>query len=340
MFPKVPLILAPTPLHRLANLSERLGFDLWIKRDDLTGFAMGGNKGRKLEYLIADALREEADTIVTCGSIQSNFIRQLGAACARHGLSCAAAAMSLPYLSPNEKPDVPGLRPTGGNALLDEWLGVDLRVFPDGTWDDLYAAAKGLADELRQAGRKVYEVPVGGSSALGAYAFAQAGKELMDQAAAGFSTEGAESESTATYTKEFDWILFASSSGSTHTGLAYAFHGTQTNVLGIACDPEPDLADDFQALYEKLEALTGQSRPMRRADWRLDFRFVGPGYGIPSEAGRQAIRLMARSEGIFLDPIYSGKAFAGLLALAEAGELGGRVLFWHTGGHPALFAME
>lgn len=341
MFPRVPLILAPTPMHRLPRLSERLGLDLWIKRDDLTGFAMGGNKGRKLEYLLADALHQGADTVVTCGSIQSNFVRQLGAACAVSGIRCVAAVMNLPYLSENEKPECQGLLATGGNALLDDLLGVDLRVFPDGTWDDLFAAAKAVAEELRSQGRKVFEVPVGGSSALGAYAFAQAGRELMDQVATSFSTEGAETRGTAaTDEKGFDWIVFASSSGSTHTGLAYAFHGTRTNVLGIACDPEPELVDDFQVLYGELEALTGQSRPMRREDWRLNLDFVGPGYGIPSEEGTQAIRLLAQTEGIFLDPIYSGKAFAGLLSLAKSGEIGGRILFWHTGGQPALFAMQ
>ena len=191
MFPRVPLIIAPTPMHRLQRLSERLAIDLWIKRDDLTGFAMGGNKGRQLEYLMAEFLRQGADTVVTCGSIQSNFVRQLGAACAMYGVRCVAAVMSLPYLSEKEKPDGSGLLATGGNALLDDLLGVDLRIYPDGTWDDLFAAAKTLSEDLRRQGSKVYEVPVGGSCALGAYAFSQAGRELMDQVATSFSTEGA-----------------------------------------------------------------------------------------------------------------------------------------------------
>jgi len=328
MIPYVPLILAPTPLHRLPRLSEQLGIDLWIKRDDLTGFALGGNKGRKLEYLIADALAQGADTVVTCGSLQSNFVRQLGAACSIHGLKCEAQVMALPYVT--ERPSEPGLADRGGNALIDEILGVDLRLMTDGTWDELYSATRALAEELRCEGRKVYEVPVGGSSALGAYAFFQAGIEIQDQI---------HHPSTINHQPSFDFVLFASSSGSTHTGLAYAFHGTGTQVLGVACDPEPDMVDDFEALYGELEALVGTRKPMKRENWHLDLSFVGPGYGVPSKAGNDAIRLLARTEGIFLDPIYTGKAFAGLLALAKSGEIGGRVIFWHTGGLPALFAM-
>jgi D-cysteine desulfhydrase family pyridoxal phosphate-dependent enzyme len=318
--PRLPLILAPTPLHSLPKLSQQLGIDLWIKRDDLTGFAMGGNKGRKLEYLVAEAIGQGADTIVTCGSIQSNFIRQLGVACAMHGLSCEAAVMALPYVSVEERSSERGLSDTGGNVLLDDLVGVRLHVHPDGTWDELYGITGSLARQLSAAGRKVYEVPVGGSSPLGAYAFYQAGLELGDS--------------------RFDWIVFASSSGSTHTGLAYAFHGTKTRILGIACDPEPDLVDDFQELYEGLESLIGKPRPMVREKWLLNLDFVGAGYGIPSEAGNAAIGLLARTEGIFLDPIYTGKAFAGLVDLAKRGDIHGRILFWHTGGLPALFAMN
>lgn len=320
---RVPLIIAPTPLHSLPRMSERLGIDLWIKRDDLTGFAMGGNKGRKLEYLIAEALAIGADTVVSCGSAQSNFIRQLGTACAMHGLDCVAAAMALPYLSEAERPLAAGLSDFGGNVLLDDLVGVDLRLFPNGTWDDLYAHAASIAEDLRSQGRKVHEVPVGGSSPRGAFAFYQAGLELHAQASS-----------------PFDWIVFASSSGSTHTGLAYAFRGLTTRILGIACDPEPELVDDFQELYEGLEHLTEESRTMEREDWLLNLDFVGAGYGIPSEAGNRAIKDLARTEGIFLDPIYTGKAFAGLMALAQSGAISGRVLFWHTGGTPALFAVR
>lgn len=312
---RVPLILAPTPLHRLDRLSEELGVDLWIKRDDLTGFAFGGNKGRKLEYLMADVLAQEAEVVVTCGSTQSNFIRQLGAACARFGVKCAAATMDLPY--EDVRPTVEG-HSEGGNVLLDLLLSVDLRTYPDGTWEELYMYAEGLAAKYEAEGKRVYRIPIGGSSPLGAYAFYQAAKELDGEA--------------------FNHIVFASSSGSTHVGLNYAFYGEPTEILGIACDPEPEIAEDFAKLAEGLDKIVGDGKILTARDFHLKFDYVGEGYGVPSAAGNQAIRKLAQSEGIFLDPVYTGKAFAGLLDLIAKEEVGGRVLFWHTGGTPALFA--
>lgn len=303
-------------MHRLARLSARLGLDLWIKRDDLTGFAMGGNKGRKLEYLIADALASGADTVVGCGSLQSNFVRQLAAACAMAGLSCVAVVMRLPFDAAMGKPD--GLAPgSGGNALLDRLFGAELRLVPDGPWEELYDRAEAAALELERGGCRVYRIPIGGSSPLGAYAFAQAAVEVGE---------------------EFDAIVTASSSGSTHAGLASAFAGSGTRVIGIACDPEPDLKDEIADLAERLVDLEPSLRVPGELELRQDS--VGAGYGVASPEGMAALRLMAHSEGIVLDPIYSAKAFAGLLRLAEAGELRGKVLFWHTGGTPALLAFS
>lgn len=317
MFPKAHLIQAPTPLHRLDRISADLGLDLWIKRDDLTGFAMGGNKGRKLEYQIAEVLRTGAEVVVTCGAVQSNYIRQLGAACAMHGLRCVAAAMRLPYeYGPG---DYPGLSDQGGNVVLDDILGVELHVYEDGTWERLYEHAAILAQKERLQGAKVHEIPIGGSSPLGAYAFLEAGRELQKQG-------------------EFDWIVFASSSGSTQTGLTHAYAGTATKVLGIASDPEPEIAADFAELSIGLMELIGAEKALRADDFLMNFDYVGPAYGIPSPEGTEAIQLMARREGIFLDPIYSGKAFAGLMSLAQKGEVKGKVCFWHTGGVPVLFA--
>ncbi len=311
---KVPLCLLPTPLHVLPRLSTELGVDLWIKRDDLTGFAMGGNKGRKLEYLIAAAISEGAEVVVTCGAAQSNFVRQLGAACAMHGLRCVAAIMDLPY----EDEPAPGLRHgAGGNVLLDEILGIELHRFADGPWETLYDHAEALAVALEGDRKRVYRIPIGGSSPLGALAFYEAAREVG---------EG------------FDWIVTASSSGSTHTGLAYAFHGSETKVLGIASDPEPEIAEDFAELGVKLADLLDLPFRLAAAEYRMNFDFVGPGYGIPSGESDAAIAKLAKKEGIFLDPIYSGKAFAALLDAVSKGEIGGRILFWHTGGVPALFA--
>ena len=320
VFPRVPLIQTPTPLHRLDRVSADLGIDLWIKRDDLTGFAMGGNKGRKLEFLLADALAMEAEVVVTCGSAQSNFIRQLGAACSCCGLGCAAAVMALPF--EDAPPEHDAMPPTGGNVLLDRILGVDLRLHPNGTWEKLYSLAEDLAREYEAAGKRVYRIPVGGSAPLGAYAFLQAAHELKAQA------------------PPFGTILFASSSGSTHTGLLYGLREVGTRILGVACDPEPEIAEDFAALAAGLAELVGGPAAPTAADFELDFRFVGAGYGVASEAGDAAIEYLARREGIFLDPIYSGKAFACLLARVRERTLEGRVLFWHTGGLPALFAVQ
>jgi len=315
---RIPLILAPTPLHRLDRVSQEWGVDLWIKRDDLTGFAFGGNKGRKLEYLLADVLAKDAEVVVTCGSTQSNFIRQLGAACSRFGKTCAAATMALPF--EDERPQFDARKAESGNVPLDRLLGIDLRIHPDGTWEELYALAEDLAREYEAAGKRVYRIPIGGSSPLGAYAFYMASQELAAQA------------------EPFDAIVFASSSGSTHTGLAYGLWESNTVVLGMACDPEPEIAEDFAELAAGLEKLVGRGRHLQAADFRLDFRFVGEGYGVPSEEGQDAIRYLAQTEGVFLDPIYSGKAFAGLRQLVTEGTLKGRILFWHTGGTPALFA--
>jgi len=311
--PVFPLILRPTPLHRLDRASAALGLDLWIKRDDLTGFALGGNKGRKLEYLLAQAIAAGAQVIVTCGSGQSNFIRQLGAACAVAGIHCAAAVMEMPF--EEEMPTERGLRETGGNVLLDRLLGVDLRWQANGTWEVLYTAASVLADEYRSRGYEVYEIPIGGSSPTGAYGFYQAAKEIPAR---------------------FDTVAFASSSGSTHVGLQLGLEGTR--ILGFACDPEPEIAGDFAELGNGLRQLLQRDDRVTSADFELDFSAVGPGYGIPSEEGDAAIEWLAKTEGIFLDPIYSGKAFGGLKRRIEQGEIRGKTLFWHTGGTPALFA--
>jgi D-cysteine desulfhydrase family pyridoxal phosphate-dependent enzyme len=319
--PRVPLVLRPTPLHRLNRAAEDLGLDLWIKRDDLSGFAGGGNKGRKLEYLLGQALAEGAEVLVTYGAAQSNFVRQLGAACSVCGLSAAAAVMDLPYNTPADRPDVPALDGSTGNILLDRILGVDVRRYPDATWDDLEARAEDLAAEYERKGRKVMRVPVGGSSPLGAFAFRAAAQEIVQQA------------------EPFDWIVFASSSGSTHTGLAFGLAGTRTKVMGIGCDPEPDLVDDFVQLAAKLAELIGGDRTLSAEEFLFTTEFVGPGYGVPSPEGLEEIRYLARREGILLDPVYTSKAFAGLRALAARGEVQGRVLFWHTGGVPALFAV-
>jgi D-cysteine desulfhydrase family pyridoxal phosphate-dependent enzyme len=315
---KVELVQLPTPLHRLNWASENLGVDLWIKRDDLTGFAMGGNKGRKLEYLMADAIASGAQVVVTCGAIQSNFIRQLGAACAVLGMRCAAAVMQAPY--EHQPPLLDGLLSQGGNVLLDELVGVDLRRYGDDTWETLYRYAEDVAQSYEAKRFKVFRIPVGGSTPQGAFAFFEAGMELQGQ------SEDA-----------FDSVVFASSSGSTQVGLAHCFRDSSTKVLGVCSDPEPEIIEDFAVLSGLLAPIIGQS-PLSARDFDVRFDMVGPGYGNPSQEGKEAIEYLARTEGIFLDPVYTAKAFAGLLKMVREGELSGRICFWHTGGLPALFA--
>lgn len=322
--PKVPLVLLPTPIHRLDRLSEELGIDLWIKRDDMTGFALGGNKGRKLEYLMADVLAKGSTAVVACGAVQSNFIRQLGAACAMHGIRCAAAVMDRPYYAAAGKPEKAAIGPRNANVRIDELLGVELHHAEDGDWQTLYDVQDGIIRRLETEGHHVYKMPIGGSSVFGAWAFVQAGIEAASQR------------------PEINYLVTSSSSGSTHTGLTWHFAGTSTTVIGISADPDPEfeLVDDMVELAEGVDQYAECPKALTKDDFDLRIDWVGEGYGVPSDKGMRAIEKLARSEGILLDPVYSGKAFAGLLDLAAQGEISGRVLFWHTGGIPALFASE
>lgn len=316
---RLPLALLPTPLHRLNGLSEMLGVDLWIKRDDLTGFAMGGNKARKLEYLMAEIVESGYDAVVTCGSTQSNFVRQLGTACAMHGVACIAVVMDLPFPDGGEAPIYLGGGHEGGNLVLDQLANVQIDRIEDGPWSALELRAAMVSQDLRTKGHRVYEIPIGGSTPLGAFGFWKAGQELAAQA------------------DPFDFIVTASSSGSTQAGLGHYFHGSSTRVVGVSADDEPEIVDDIVTLARGLDRLTGQDKRMSKSDFdfRLDYAF--PGYGVPSMETWDAIHLMLHREGIVLDPVYSGKAFFGLLHMVDQLGMQGRILFWHTGGMPSLF---
>lgn len=312
------LVCLPTPLHRLDRLSAHLGAEIWVKRDDLTGFALGGNKGRKLEFLIAEALNSGAKAVVSCGALQSNFVRQLGAACSVVGLECHAAVMETPY-----EDEIPAALPVGGpggNALLDRLFGVQLHQYPNGTWEELYDHAEEIAKALEAQGKPVSRVPVGGSAPLGAFSFLLAAEEALEQAPDGF-----------------DWVVTASSSGSTHVGLQAGFKG-HSRVLGIAADPEPEIIQDFAELSQGLAELTRADIASPAHEFRLNLDYTGAGYSVHDEATTQTIQLLARLEGFLLDPVYSGKAMTGLIDLVRKRELSGRILFWHTGGIPTLFA--
>jgi D-cysteine desulfhydrase family pyridoxal phosphate-dependent enzyme len=321
---KLDLICAPTPINPLSRLSKLLDVDIWIKRDDLTGFAGGGNKGRKLEYLMADAIEAGADTIVTHGAWQSNFIRQAAAACRVCGLDFQAVAMEWPYPGEDRKPrppEWPAQTCAQGNQILDVWLDAKVDKLPDDTYDVLEAQTTDLAEKLRAEGRKVYEIPGGGSSGVGALGYVRAAQELL--AAGG----------------RFDQVIVACGSGATQTGLAYGFMraGARTQVIGICTDKEPELVEVLAQISAELDDLLLTKLRLAPQDFDLRLDYCGAGYQAPTPESREAISMLAKTEGIFLDPVYTSKAFSAVIDLAGRSDLPGKTLFWHTGGFPGLF---
>jgi D-cysteine desulfhydrase family pyridoxal phosphate-dependent enzyme len=307
----------PPPLEPLDRLGAALGGPrLWIKRDDQTGLATGGNKTRKLELLVADAFAHQASTVLTVGAAQSNHCRQTAAAAARAGLDCVLVLRG----------DALPRKQWTGNLLLDDLLGA--RLWWAGEKDPLLAL-EDAAEAERATGRTPYVIPYGGSNAVGAAAYALAFQELWDQ--------------MALQERRFDRVVFASSSGGTQAGLVVGAKacGYTGQVLGISVDKTGGhLRQTVTALLGPTAARLDLDLALDAADVAIDDRYVGGGYGVLTAAEREAIHLLARNEGILLDPVYTGKAMAGLVDLIRRGEIGGdeTVLFWHTGGTPALFA--
>jgi D-cysteine desulfhydrase family pyridoxal phosphate-dependent enzyme len=312
---RYPLAHLPTPLEPMERLGAALGGPrLWVKRDDQTGLATGGNKTRKLELLIADALARSANVVLTVGAVQSNHCRQTAAAAAHAGLDCVLVLRG----------EAPPRAAWTGNLLLDDLFGA--RIWWAGRDDPLEALETAANTELA-AGRTPYVIPYGGSNAVGASAYARAFEELWTQMRA----EGL----------RFDHVVFASSSGGTQAGLVVGARacGFEGRVLGISVDkPAGALRDTVAALVAATaEHLGLEAGP---ADVHVNDDYLGAGYAVLTAAEREAIYLVARTEGILLDPVYTGKAMAGLVGLIRKGEMGSdeAVLFWHTGGTPALFA--
>jgi L-cysteate sulfo-lyase len=317
------LLLAhlPTPLEPLERLSRELGGPrIWVKRDDLTGLAGGGNKTRKLEFLLGDALDGGADTVMTVGAVQSNHARQTAAACARLGVECEL------FL----KESAPGRGESyerSGNVLLDRILGAKVRILPGKASAE--TAMEERAEALRGEGRRPYAIPVGGSNAVGALGYVECARELSAQAhKMGLG---------------IDAVVHASASHGTQAGLAVglAVAEGEARLLGVGVSGSSQKA---RANIEHIAAATCERlhSPPRFAEIEVDDRFVGEGYGIPTQEGLAAIRLLARLEGLLLDPVYTGKAMAGLVAMIREGRFGpdDNVVFLHTGGWPALFAYE
>jgi D-cysteine desulfhydrase family pyridoxal phosphate-dependent enzyme len=305
----------------LSRLSGALGGPrIFIKRDDLTGLAEGGNKTRKLEYLLPEAKAQDADTLVTLGARQSNHCRQTAAAAARCGLRCILVLRGDPPAG------------TTGNLLLDRLLGAEV------VWSGS-RPRETVMDEVvareHASGRRPYAIPLGGSSSLGAAAYGIAMRELRDQMA---SLENQ-------HVGKFDRIVFASSSGGTHAGLVAGAFLTdfEGEIFGISIDQElAELKDAVSRIATGAAGLLGQPRTFAASEICGSADYRGEGYGVMGKPEREAISLFARLEGVLLDPVYTGRAAAGMIDLIRRRVIGPdeTILFWHTGGTPALWAYE
>jgi L-cysteate sulfo-lyase len=323
-FDRYRLAHLPTPLEPMERLTAVLRQDnsrvpnLWIKRDDCTGLASGGNKTRKLEFLVGEALRQGADTLITQGATQSNHARQTAAAAARVGMSCKL------LLERRQERDQD--YEENGNVLLDRLVGAEIveRV-PAGT--DMQAAMEELAEKLRADGRRPYVIPGGGSTPVGALGYVACAQELETAPLA------------------IDWVVQATGSAGTQAGLlaGLASLNSDMQVLGVSVrqkeDPQVELVHN---LAERTAALIGVPGAVRRESVHVDDRWVGGGYGVPTEEMVAAVRVLAQTEGILLDPVYTGKGFAGLLGNIADGrfEPDDNVVFLHTGGSAGLFGYQ
>jgi L-cysteate sulfo-lyase len=312
---RVPIAFLPTPITEMERLSELLGGPrIFVKRDDQTGLATGGNKARKLEFLIADALAEGADTVLTVGGPQSNHARQTAAAAAMYGLR---SVLVLAGSSPSE---------WNGNLLLDDLLGAEVRWAGD---EALEKAMMDAASEVKRAGHTPYLIPLGGSTPVGVTGYVAAMEELMGQ--------------LGDLDLDVDAIVMPTGSGGTQAGMlvgakALGFGG---QIVGIS------VFADGETVRATLRELVPSTAEFLGLDVSFDDKelivhddYLGEGYGVLGDSERQAIRLVARSEALLLDPVYTGRAMAGFLDLIEKGVFhsGQTILFWHTGGAVALFA--
>lgn len=302
----------PTPIEHLPRLSAHLGGpEIFVKRDDETGLAFGGNKTRKLEFLVAEAREQGANTLISAGAMQSNHCRQTAAAAAKHGLNCI---LVLTGSAPKQ--------PTA-NRLLDEFFGAEIVTVADRA--DRDRVLRETFDGAARKGRKPYLVPYGGSSPTGALGYVFAMEEFLKQGV------------------RADWMVFGTSSGGTHAGLllgqrAFGYSG---KVLGISIDEKTEwLKDHVSALASDTSEKLGERLQFKPEDVLATDEYCRAGYGVLTDAEREAVKLVARLEGLLLDPVYTGRAAAGMIDLIRKGvfKKGETILFWHTGGQPALFA--
>jgi D-cysteine desulfhydrase len=322
-FPRRRYTPGETPLEKAPRLTEALGGpDIYIKRDDLLGLAAGGNKTRKLEFLVADALAQGADTLITCGAVQSNHCRLTLAAAVKEGLECRLVLEER----------VPGTYnpEASGNNFLFNLMGVEkVTVVPGGS--DMMKAMDKAADEVKADGRKAYVIPGGGSNPIGATGYVACAQEIMTQ--------------TFEQGINIDYLVCASGSAGTHAGLVTGFYGCNMNVpvLGINVSrTKQDQEELVYGLVKRTAQHVGLNSEIPRDTVTCFDEYVGPGYSLPTPGMAEAVRMVAKTEGILLDPVYTGKTMAGLIDLLRKGHFtkDDIVLFVHTGGSPALYVYQ
>lgn len=312
--PKLSMSVLPTPIQKLENISRGLFANVYCKRDDMTGFAFGGNKTRKLDYLLADAMKKGADTIIGVGSNQSNFCRMTAGAGVVNDLDVHLVLGGI-------KPE----KPTG-NLLMDHLFGANIHHIDSENWDDWEEKGKELEEELKSEGRNVYWMPIGGSSPVGALGYVDAFFEIMDDC--------------KKLGVEFDYIIHASGSAGTQAGLLVGreIAGWKGMVIGMGvAKDKTQLSDEVYGLATEVGKQFDVS--INRDDVVIDDSYIGEKYGAVTEKGAEAVSIFAMKEGILLDYVYTGKAAAGLIDYAKRGIFSDKVnvLFIHTGGNIQLF---
>jgi len=314
-FPNIPFAMLPTPLYKLEAVSRRFGKNIYIKRDDMVGVALGGNKVRKLEFLLGDAKEQGVDVVFTTGGPQSNHAMLTAACAARIGMKAVLVLKKRGEI-------------TGGNLILDEIMGAEVHLVDSDSYDDVYAEMDRIAGEYEKAGHKTYKIPVGGSVALGSLGYVNCAREIALQC--------------QEMGLKLDAIVSTTGSGGTYAGITYGaklfLPGVQSIGVGVSDEPFEDITLE---LMQGVQALLESDVAPAAEDIHMEYH-VGAGYAIPDQAGSDAVRWLARNEGILVDPVYTGKALAHFFELLEAGRFDGQqnLLFLHTGGAGGLFAVN
>ena len=312
-FPRLTLGTFPTPLHPLKRLSNRLGLDVWVKRDDLTGFAMGGNKVREAEFILADAIHQGADVVLTAGTSQSNHARVIATAARQLGIECHLFVSGQTLEQPT------------GNLLLDYLA--EAKVHFVSSLSERRPTMLAFAERLRNEGHEPYVVPIGGADAIGAHGYVTGFEELHEQ--------------VRLLSSKPTCLLFASSSGATYAGMLVGKSRTSSEIklLGIRTDLDPNSEVLICSIANALAERLGMTRRFQPKEVELNSDYAGEGFPMPTENGVQALRQLWQLEGILLEPVYTAKAMAGLIDLAGKGLWRDeRVIFLHTGGAPTVFS--